>query len=406
MPQSVITGVEWQDAMSQLRTVDVRNVMARAGEALSKASGGAVVLGDVEVLSNDHRRNFIARAAARYADGGTRSVIVKATRSPSYDPMDENVLQASGLAKEWVACAFLAACAPGRGHGSTLLAGDVAGGIMVSEDLGADLISLVDPLLKGTAQEAERALKLYATALGRLHADTVGCLDAHHETLQSIFGPGRPHQSPGRRVEKDAELVAHFLGGTPPVSELELLSTRLSDPGPWLTLIHGDPCPDNALLVEQRFRLIDYEFARPSHALLDGIYWRMGFPTCWCAGRTPADVAARVDAVYRSELSTAIPQVHDDAAYRVELAYMAAVWLLTSLSWRLNRALECDERWGIWSIRGRLLWYVEAVIEMTDAAHVSPGINRAAQDWLSELRRRWPDANPLGLYPCFASKPQ
>jgi len=32
--------------------------------------------------------------------------------------------------------------------------------------------SLVGPLLKGTAQEAERALKLYATALGRLHADT------------------------------------------------------------------------------------------------------------------------------------------------------------------------------------------------------------------------------------------
>jgi len=63
-----------------------------------------------------------------------------------------------------------------------------------------------------------------------------------------------------------------------------------------------------------------------------------------------------------------------------ELTYMAAVWLLTSLSWRLDQALERDERWGIWSIRGRLLWYVEAVIEMTDAAHVLPGINRAAQD--------------------------
>jgi hypothetical protein len=93
---------------------------------------------------------------------------------------------------------------------------------------------------------------------------------------------------------------------------LELLSSRLGDPGPWLTLIHGDPCPDNSLLVDQRIRLIDYEFARPSHALLDGIYWRMGFPTCWCAGRTPADVAARVDPVYRAELSTAIPLAYED----------------------------------------------------------------------------------------------
>jgi hypothetical protein len=392
--------------MSQLRTVDVHQIVARAGEALSKASDGTVVLGEVEVLSNDHRRNFIARAAARYTDGGARSVIVKATRSPSYNPMDENVLQASGLAREWVACAFLAACAPGRGHGSALLAGDVTGGIMVFEDLGAHPTSLVDPLLKGTAQEAERALKLYATALGRLHADTVGCLDAHHEMLQSVFGSGRPRHPPGWRVEKDAELVADRLGGAPPASELELLSSRLSDPGPWLTLTHGDPCPDNSLLVGQRIRLIDYEFARPSHALLDGIYWRMGFPTCWCAGRTPADVTARVDAVYRAELSTAIPLADEDTAYRIELTYMAAVWLLTSLSWRLDQALACDERWGIWSIRGRLLWYVEAVIEMTDAAHVLPGVNRAAKDWLSELRRRWPDVSPLGLYPGFASKPQ
>ena len=85
---------------------------------------------------------------------------------------------------------------------------------------------------------------------------------------------------------------------------------------------------------------------------------------------------------------------------------MAAVWLLTSLSWRLDQAFERDERWGISSIRGRLLWYAEAVIEMTDAAQVLPGINRAAQGWLSELRRRWPDVDPLGLYPGFASKPQ
>src|SRR5215510_11323501 len=149
-----------EDAMSEPRTVDVEEIIGRAGEALCKAFGDTVVLGEMEVLSNDARRNFIARAAARYSDGSARSVIVKATRSPSYDPVAENVLQASGLAKEWVACAFLAARAPGRGHGSALLAGDVANGIMVFEDLGTHLTSLVDPLLKGTAQEAECALEL------------------------------------------------------------------------------------------------------------------------------------------------------------------------------------------------------------------------------------------------------
>jgi hypothetical protein len=43
---------------------------------------------------------------------------------------------------------------------------------MIFEDLGTDLASLVDPLLGGTGEETERALTLYATALGRRHADT------------------------------------------------------------------------------------------------------------------------------------------------------------------------------------------------------------------------------------------
>jgi len=392
--------------MNELRAIDVQEIVARAGEALSKASGGTVTLHDVEALSNDNRRNFIARAAARYADGGARSVILKATRSPNYDPADESALQASGLAKEWVACAFLAARASGRGHGPALLAGDVARGIMVFEDLGAHLTLLVDPLLKGTAQEAERALKLYATALGRLHSDTVDCLNTHHETFQVVFGSGQPRRLPGWRVERDAALVADSIGGTIPAGELELLASRLVDPSPWLALTHGDPCPDNSLFVDDHIRLIDFEFARPSHALLDGIYWRMGFPTCWCAGRTPADVAARVDAAYRVELGRSIPLALDDTAYRIELAYMSAVWLFNCLSWRLDNALKGDEKWGIWSIRGRLLWYLEAVIEMTDTAGVLPDINEMARRWLAELRRRWPDATPLGLYPAFAAKPQ
>ena len=48
--------------MSRLRAVDVKEILARAAEALSTASGKMLKLGNVEVLSNDDRRNFIARA--------------------------------------------------------------------------------------------------------------------------------------------------------------------------------------------------------------------------------------------------------------------------------------------------------------------------------------------------------
>lgn len=168
-------------------------------------------------------------------------------------------------------------------------------------------------------------------------------------------------------------------------------------------LTHGDPCPDNALIVDDGIRLIDYEFARPGHALLDGIYWRIGFPTCWCAGRTPDDVAERIDEAYRAEIARAIPVARDDVAYRTEMAYVAAIWLFTRLSGGLDQALKDDTQWGIWSARGRLLWYLELVVAMTAAADVLPGLNTAAESWLAELRRRWPEATPLGLYPAFAA---
>jgi len=386
--------------MSKLVNVDTQEVIARAAEALSQAWGQTITFDLVQPISGDPRRNFIARAVAVGHSREGRPVIIKTTRSRHYDPEAEDALQSSGLVREWVATALVSARAPNRGHGSALLAGDVATGTLVFEDLGADLGSLVEPLLEGTAEAAEHALKLYATALGRLHADTVGCLEAHYETYRAIFG-ARRRPPPSRRIEEEAAFVASKIGPAPPASELAALSSRLNDPGPWLSLVHGDPCPDNSLLYGDQIRLIDYEFAHPSHALLDGIYWRMGFPTCWCAGRVPADVAARIDLAYRAELANCIPLALDDAVYYAELAWASAIWLFACLSWRLNEALDGDDEWGTWSIRGRLLWYLQAVIEMTEAATVLPGLRAVAKLWLLDLQRRWPNARTLGLYPAF-----
>jgi hypothetical protein len=167
---------------------------------------------------------------------------------------------------------------------------------------------------------------------------------------------------------------------------LAQISHRLSDPDAWLALIHGDPCPDNALFVANQVRLIDYEFAKPSHALLDAIYWRIGFPTCWCAGRIPREIASRVEAVYRAEIGKTMPLARDDNAYCVELAFAAAIWLFRCLAGRLDKALEEDTKWGIASIRSRLLWYLEASAELMGAAEVLPGIRYTVEGWLAAFR--------------------
>jgi hypothetical protein len=390
--------------MNDLRTLDLAEVMSATESALSSASGIPVKVQDAEVLSDEHRRNLIVRAKAKYGDGRMRSIIVKATRSANYDPSAEDGLQTSGIIREWVATAYLAARAPTAGHGSALLAGVVASGILAFEDLGADLDSLVGPLLEGNPDSAERALTSYALALARLHADTADCLDPHHKTFESIFGTGRTRRPRSWQVEKQANCVVQRIGGSLPADELAQVSHRLSDPGAWLALIHGDPCPDNALLVAEKIRLIDYEFANPSHALLDASYWRIGFPSCWCAGRVPPEVASRVDAVYRAEVGKVLPSALDEEAYRAELAFVTAGWLFACLEWHLDGALEKDREWGIASVRSRLLWYLEVVAELTGAAGVLPGIKQAAELWRADLQGRWPETKALGFYPAFVGK--
>jgi hypothetical protein len=387
--------------MSALRTLDLEGVISRAASALGRATGRATTLEDVQLISNAERRNLIARAVAVDA-AGRRPVIIKATRSPPYDPSSDQALASSGLVREWVATALIARLAPDRPHGAALLAGDVAAGLLVFADLGATPSSLVDPLLHGSAAVAEQALVNYARALGQLHADTTACREAHRAAFRSIFG--REPRASGESLADDVKSVTDRLGHAPPAAEIALLSERLDEPGLWLALVHGDPCPDNALQVDGGIRLIDYEFAGPAHALLDGLYWRMGFPTCWCAGRAPDDVADRVEAVYRAELARAVPLARDDAAYRVELAYVAAATLFMRFPWHIDRALAGDDNWGIAPVRARLLWYLEFVIALTAAAQALPGVHATATAWLAELRRCWPDAMPLGLYPAFASR--
>jgi hypothetical protein len=381
----------------------LNDILLEAARALSSAVGSAVKLDQPQVLSDEGRSYFVVRARSKYDDGRIQSVIVKATQSPTYDPNSKNALDSPGLVREWVAAANLAERAHRREHGARLLAGVVERGILIFEDFGANVGSLADALLNGNADEAECALTSYALSLARLHSDTLGCSDGHHEVFKSIFGANHTRRPPGRRVERMADGIANRIGGQAPASEIAEISGRVAEPGRWLSLVHGDPCPDNALIVAGQVRLIDYEYARPTHALLDAIYWKMGFPMCRCAGRLPAEVASRIDAVYRTEIGRTLPLALDDKVYRTELAYTSAAWLFICLGWQLDAALKSDIRWGIATIRSRLLWYLNTAIDLTEAARILPGIRATAEVWRTDLRQRWPDSELLGLYPAWAS---
>jgi hypothetical protein len=210
-------------------------------------------------------------------------------------------------------------------------------GILVFEDFGEELPSLVKPpLLHGSAKDAEQALTAYAIALARLHAETTHLQAEYTEIVRTAF----PRANVPRRGKAGAlplghgwiDRVAHnapsLRGGTLPDREVMLIAQRLRRPGPWLALAHGDPCPDNVLSTSGgRAELIDFEFATPGYALLDAAYWRMGFPTCWCAGHVPREVSNCIDRAYRTILAESVPLAADDDVFQQESAFISVAWL-------------------------------------------------------------------------------
>lgn len=388
--------------MTRYRSFTANDAAQAAAAALSRRAGEAVSIDQVSDLGGEERRNLILRATATTPGGIPRSVIIKATRAADYDPAAEDAYRTSGLAKEWAAATLLTRNVPSSGHDGALLAADVTLGVLVFHDHGADFDSLVRPLLHGRAQDAERALTAYAVALARLHAETIGCREAHGRIMHTGFPRATVPPPADGWIDSVPPKVVALLGGKLPRGELALIAKHLQSPGPWLALVHGDPCPDNVLLTaDGTARLIDFEFARPGHALLDAAYWWMGFPTCWCAGRTPDVLCERLDVVYRSALAESVPAAADNAAFQRELAIIGVSWLLGNLAWLLDAAFKDDTDWGIATRRSRILHYLATAIRMSEAADVLRGTRRAARVWLDELQNQWPASSPLALYPAF-----
>jgi aminoglycoside/choline kinase family phosphotransferase len=389
--------------MTDFRPFSVDDAVAVASAALSRAAGEEVKIASVLSLGEGARRNLVVRAQA--VQGGTkpRSIIIKATRAANYDPGAVNAYEASGFVKEWAATSYLARHASGHRFTPNLVAHDLKQGVLVYDDLGEGFPSLVAPLLHGTAHEAEQALTAYAEALAALHRATIGCREDHSAILREGF-PTVVIPPPAHYWIENVARVPHaLLGGDFPEDEAELVLDRLRQPGCWQALVHGDPCPDNVLLdADGRALLIDFEFARPSHALLDAAYWRMGFPTCWCAGTVPAEVRHRIDRAYRAAIADAVPEARDDEEFGRESAIIDAAWLLGSLAWLLEGALAEDGRWGRTTNRSRIIKYLERAIRSAEETNVLPRLRMLAVTWHKDLRCRWSDTAPLSDFPAFA----
>jgi hypothetical protein len=183
---------------------------------------------------------------------------------------------------------------------------------MIFDDLGTEA-TLVQPLLDGSPGLARSAIVRFVRRLAAIHAATARRSADWDRTVTDLGAPAallteQVLAQYGHAVDAGLgglEGLLADLGLSPVqdrpglVAELDSIKETLTRPGPFTVLVHNDPCPDNVVITSSGARLLDFEFARPGHALIDGLYPQLPFPSCWCCNTVPDDLGAELAQLYR-----------------------------------------------------------------------------------------------------------
>ena len=382
-----------------------------AERLLAETFGGAVRLGAGEPLQE---REHVTRFAVLEAPASApASVIAKRPRlreGQVYDPESADPTSpAASLFDDWAGLQFLSVVMGAASPAPRFYAGDRAVGLFLMEDLGQG-VNPADILLGADAPAAENFLLDMAAALGQLHARTTAHADEFTQ-MRGALGPYdvSPLQKRYRAWWGEFEKMLAGLRLTPrpgALADMDRILAAVADPGLFRAYTHGDPCPDNWTLVGDRLRLFDWENGRFRHALRDGVYGRMLFPTCWCMNRLPADLPERMEAAYRAELAQGCPAAADDTLFYQAVVEMCGFWTLgVCAGWprkKVAELIEADGPWGQATLRQRVLVRTEIFAQLTAQFGHLEALGATIGQVGAHLRALWPvEAESLPVYPAF-----
>jgi hypothetical protein len=358
--------------------------------------GSETSLGTAEALGGSDR-SFVHRVDLTSDDADApQTVVVKQAhpyKDQVYDPDSKDSHPAFGLLNDWAGLAYLDEQAP-SGPWPRFYGGDRASGTIVLEDLGS--ARQIDHVLQGEdSQEAEDVLMAFVQALAEMHCATAGSTDRYHE-IRSALGP-RVVRDHVRRIRTFEDALTEQGITAPGLSlELERCAEALANPGPFLAYTHGDPCPDNCLVLDGKVWLLDFEWAEVRHALIDGVFPWIHFPSCWCVNRLPGDLPERLLNSYRDRLVEGIPEASDDDLFGVGLLAASVAGFVNNF----GGVFEEDRKWGISTVRQRCLMRV-GILERTAESYGYPAIADASARLSERIHELWSDVEPMPIYPAF-----
>ncbi|QDV42966.1 Ankyrin repeats (3 copies) [Stieleria neptunia] len=381
-------------------------LLERVERILSDRWDGPVRLGEVTQLSERRARNMVLRCKLSGApDGAPPSVILKRARQRNYDPDDPKSRPAVGLFRDWAGLQFLGSLGDQNLACAEWYGGDRESGFFLMEDL-RHTVDLDHLLTRSSESEAMDGLKLLASSLGRMHAQTIG-RESEYQSIRGVLGPGdTAHRH--RLAQHAREAGPYFaercewlkVDLVPGVDrDIERIASAMAEPGDFLAFTHCDACPDNCRITEDRLYLIDFEFASFRHALLDGVYGWIRFPTCWCVRDLPESAVQAMESAYRRELAKGCPAAEDDTVYFRAVAEACGYWLLENMAQLFDRAVEYETPKGTSTNRQRLMVRMAAFCHVAQRAEHLMALQETFARMLDRLRQLWRD--DMSLYDAF-----
>lgn len=352
---------------------------------------------------------------------------VSATNYPSSSSMFFN---------DWAGLQFLTQVAGDEPISPRLYTADREMRLLVMEDLKPDSDGDVH-LTGNNPQQAEDSLLLWGNALGKLHARTIGKQDIFQRIRDAIvphhpsWGWVPPWQRDSAIYEKLLQTLPSHIRKAgfasfqwmrfvlhqtvdavsfplPPQAEAELETViyALYAPSPFLAYTHGDPCPGNFLIKGNRPWLVDFENGDYRHALLDAVYPRMCFPTCWHASQLSRQSITNIEQAYRAELVKGCPAAADDQLFAQAIVHACACWILMLCQFdAISQSLAADRSWGPFTMRQRILTRFENFVQTTMEFHHLEALGETFHTIAAKLQECWPvDVPRLPFYPAFQAE--
>ena len=380
-----------------------KTIYSWAEDKLSEVWGGSVRL---RLSSSINESPHVQRLEVLEGPPGSpQTVILKLTRAAGQEKFDPD--RSSGqLLNEWASLQFLARVMGDKSSAPKVLAGDGELGFILLEDFPRNE-SFLNVFMNGEAATASSDLTRFAALMGELHGRTLQRPDKFNTIREQFDIPPLPDTDYGQFFQRSIGTLEN-LGVVLPsaaLADAQQVVEMLGNPGEFDAFTHGDFVFHNCFKWQGQLYLVDFENARFRHALWEGAYFRMLFPSMALNDvyRIPETVWRKAENKYREVFSHYCPAAPDDNRYGPALTAACAGWALNSCSGQLSleTALTSDADWGDY-LQQRILARFDLFVDTTREFNSLLALGESFASLTADLRSKWSlNLDSMPYYPAF-----